>query len=283
MRDKVQALYRSPEALGEIGLGELELIPFLVRQPHQREIAEPARDLHAQLHRRLRADHVEDDLGAVATGQLADPRRHVLPRVVDRHVGPQVERPVQLFRAGGRDVDQCAGVARDLERGRGHAPAHAVDQHRLAGTGRVDGREATMIDFREVARVTADVSLVEGKDDCISYDLKGGQGGRVWIDTGTADVLRLDQRLVGMVDLRLPRKVTRRPGASLFMTLERSDTSIRFGRVAFEDPDESLILPLTSTSLRIMRGSGAPRLRTVTKYADYKRFLTGGRVIRPGG
>jgi hypothetical protein len=148
-----------------------------------------------------------------------------------------------------------------------------------AGSGRVAGRAATMIDFREIAPVTADVTAVEGLEDCVSYDLKGGQRGRLWLDAQTFDVLRLDQRIGGMIDLRLPRVLTRRPGAPMYMTLERSDTSLRFGRVSFSQPDESLVLPLEASELRIMRGAGTSRLRTLTKYSDYKRFMTAGRVV----
>lgn len=163
------------------------------------------------------------------------------------------------------------------------APQRAKYTFELAGPGRVDGRDAVMIDFRELAEASPEVRAVEGKDDCISYELNGGGRGRLWIDAETFDVLRLDQRLVGMVDLRLPRALARRPGVDPVMTLERSDTTTRFGRVAFKDPDESLVLPLSSTELRVMRGGGAPRLRTVTTYADYKRFLTGGRVVGGAG
>jgi hypothetical protein len=148
-----------------------------------------------------------------------------------------------------------------------------------AGTGRVDGRPALLIDFRDVTPVSTDVDTVDGLEDCISYELTGGQRGRVWIDAATFDVLRLDQRLTGMVELRLPRLLTRRPGSVTHMTLERSDTSLRFSRVSFEQPAETLVLPVSSSSLRIMRGGGAPRLRTVTRYEDYKRFMTAGRVV----
>lgn len=154
-------------------------------------------------------------------------------------------------------------------------------EFRLADRTRLDGREAIVIDFRERGPISTDVRLVEGRDDCISYDVTGGERGRIWIDASTFDVLRLDQRISGMIDLRLPREATRRPGSSLFLTLERSDTSIRFTRVAFRDPDESIVLPRSSIALRIVRGSGTPRLRTVTQYLDYKRFLTGGRVVPP--
>jgi hypothetical protein len=155
------------------------------------------------------------------------------------------------------------------------------DRYRFtaAGTARLEGRAALMVDFREVAKVSVEVTTVEGLDDCISYDLTGGQRGRLWIDAESFDVLRMDQRLTGMVELRMPQVIARRPGGSQYMTLEREDTSLRFGRVSFAQPEESLVLPLTSTSLRIVRGGGAPRLRTTTRYTDYRRFLTGGRVV----
>jgi hypothetical protein len=152
-------------------------------------------------------------------------------------------------------------------------------QFSVAGPSRVDGRATIMVDFREVAPTSVVVEAVDGLDDCIRYDLKGGQRGRLWIDADTFDVLRLDQRITGMVELRLPRVLARRPGSPLSLVLEREDTSIRFGRIAFTEPDESLVLPLTSSSLRVMRGGGASHLRTTTRYDNYRRFLTGGRMI----
>ena len=146
-----------------------------------------------------------------------------------------------------------------------------------AGTTRLDGRAALMIDFREVTPLKVDVRTVEGLDDCISYDLNGGQRGRLWIDAESFDVLRLDQRLTSMVELRMPRVLARRPGGSTYLTLEREDTSLRFSRMSFTQPDESLVLPSSSSTLRVVRG--ASRLRTMTRYTDYRRFLTGGRVV----
>lgn len=147
------------------------------------------------------------------------------------------------------------------------------------GSTRVQGREALMIDFRHTVPVSVDVSTIEGNDDCISYELNGGFRGRLWFDRDTLDVLRMDQRLTGLIDVRLPRTLLRRPGAEPTWTLERWDTSIRFGTVAFQEPAESLVLPLSSSTLRVTRGSGSPRVRTETKYVNYKRFLTSGRLI----
>jgi len=148
------------------------------------------------------------------------------------------------------------------------------------GRERVDGREAMVIAFREIKKTTVDVSLVEDNEDCISFDIEGGMRGKIWIDAETHDVLRLDRSLNGLVDIPLPKKATRR-GGNVSWTMERWDSSIRFKRVTFEDPQETLVLPVSSSQLQITRGSGTPRLRTNTQYLAYRRFMTGARVVPP--
>lgn len=152
-----------------------------------------------------------------------------------------------------------------------------------AGTDRVDGRHALRVDYRMNARPTVEVALVNDDERCVSFKIDGGMRGRLWIDAETHDVLRLDRGLAGLVDFRLPWKAARWAPDRALWTIERMDTSIRFKPVRFADPDETLILPVSSLSLRITRGGGTPRLRTVTEYSDYRRFLTGGRVLPPGG
>ena len=144
----------------------------------------------------------------------------------------------------------------------------------------LDGRSAIVVSYRQVKKPTVDVSLVDGKEDCISFDIDGGMRGRIWIDAETHDVLRLDKTLNGLVDIPLPWKVVRRGGPN-FWTMERWDESIRFKRVTFQDPEETMVLPVSSSTLQITRGAGTPRLRTTTQYLAYRRFLTGGRVIPP--
>ena len=80
----------------------------------------------------------------------------------------------------------------------------------------------------------------------------------------------------------MPRAVARRVGVDANWVMERWDTTIRFKAMRFQDPDETLTLPVSSTSLRVTRGAGTPRLRTITEYSGYKRFLTGGRVVPQG-
>lgn len=149
-----------------------------------------------------------------------------------------------------------------------------------AGRAKIDGRHAMVIAFREVKKPTVDVSLVDGNEDCLSFDIEGGMQGKIWIDAETHDVLRLDRLLTGLIEIPLPQKATRR-GGSLSWTMERWDSSIRFKRVTFDDPHETLILPVSSTTLQVTRGSGTPRLRTMTQYLAYRRFMTAGRVIPP--
>lgn len=151
-----------------------------------------------------------------------------------------------------------------------------------AGRGRIDRREAVMIDFREIAELqVTDVREADDNEDCISYSVTGGMRGRIWIDAETSDVLRLDQRLGGQVEVPLPKKAARRPGASPSWTIERFDTTMRFKRVTFDEPQETIVLPVSTTRMNVTRGAGTPRTRTTTTFSGYKRFLTGGRIV-PG-
>jgi hypothetical protein len=143
----------------------------------------------------------------------------------------------------------------------------------------IELRPAIVLAFRENRKPAVDVSLVEDNEDCISFNIEGGMRGRIWIDLATYDVLRLDQSLIGLVEIPLPRKALLRPGANPTWTMERWDSSIKFKRVGFENPEETLVLPVSSTTLQITRGAGTPRLRTSTQYVSYRRFMTGARVV----
>jgi hypothetical protein len=153
----------------------------------------------------------------------------------------------------------------------------------LAGSARQDGRAAIVVDYRMKAPPTVQVELVNDNERCIAFAIDGGVRGRIWLDAETYDVLRLDRGLTGQVDIRLPWRAARWAPERAVWTVERLDTSTRFRPVQFSDPDETLILPVSAMALRITRGSGTPRLRTITEYTDYRRFLTGGRVLPPGG
>ena len=49
--------------------------------------------------------------------------------------------------------------------------------------------------------------------------------------------------------------------------------------MTFANPDETLLLPDSQSSVQVTRGAGTPRLRTTTNYKNYQRFVTGARVV----
>jgi hypothetical protein len=147
---------------------------------------------------------------------------------------------------------------------------------KTAGLGRVGDRAAMMIDFRSVR---PEEPKVEWRDECVSIDLPGRARGRVWIDPETSEILRLDEGLVGLVDIPVPAK-QQRAGGSMFMTIERADSTIRYRRVPFRDPDETLLLPSSIETLTIVKNSGSPRTRITQAFTNYRRFVTGSRIVQ---
>lgn len=158
-------------------------------------------------------------------------------------------------------------------------PVHRGEyQFKLAGLGRTDKHQALMIDYRGR---TPERGVVTWKGDCVSVELPGHFRGRVWIDADSRDVLRVDEQLVGLYEFPVPREHSH-GGFFETMVIERADSSTRFRPVTFHDPDETLILPDSIESLQVIRNSGAPRVRISQTFTDYRRFLTGGRLVKPG-
>jgi len=145
-----------------------------------------------------------------------------------------------------------------------------------AGMGRIDGRPAIMLNYRSVR---AEPPKAEWKDECVSIDLPGRARGRVWADPETAEILRLDEGITGMVDIDVPIKQQRR-GAAMYMTIERADSSIRYQPVTFTDPDETLILPARIDTVTVVRNSGSPRVRISQTFGNYRRFVTASRIVQ---
>ncbi len=144
-----------------------------------------------------------------------------------------------------------------------------------AGTARRDGRASVVLDYRATGTKPADIVW---KDECVSVDLPGRTEGRVWIDAATDDVLRLDEHLIGMFELRVPREHSPH-GHPTWMTIERADSSIQYRPVVFHDPDETIMLPASIQSMTVIRNAGVPRLRTTQTFSNYRRFVTAGRIV----
>ncbi len=146
----------------------------------------------------------------------------------------------------------------------------------LSGSGRDRNRTAVFLDYK--ARVIGKPEVTY-KDDCASVSLPGWEKGRVWLDPDTHDVMRIEQALVRRFDHRVPYERVRM-GMGESWTLERSDTTIRYRPVVFKDPEETVVLPESISSLTVFRGSGFVGNRTVQTFSDYKRFITGGRIVK---
>ena len=143
------------------------------------------------------------------------------------------------------------------------------------GTGTVDGRPALRVDYRGRAAAPPEVTWT---DACVSVSLPGRSRGRIWVDAATYDVLRMDERLVGTFAFDVPRDLVRR-GAAASMVIERAESSIRYRRVEFQDPQETLMLPVEVDTLTVMRSRGVQRVRITQRFSDYRRFLTRGRMV----
>jgi hypothetical protein len=179
---------------------------------------------------------------------------------------------------GPRDDQQCTdpeGVSTD-------ALSMLLPQKRSeyefapGGPARLESRTALTIDFRNVSKEKPEVSWT---DECVRVSVPGRTRGRIWIDAETFDVLRLDEHLTGMFDFRPPDKIARRQGVPYDMALERYDFSVRYREVKFEDPEETLTLPRLVEITSVWRGMGSPRVRVTQEYSDYRRFVTGGRIV----
>src|SRR5262245_35849231 len=147
--------------------------------------------------------------------------------------------------------------------------------------GKEKDRAAIVIDFTTVNR-TSKPELIEdtrGHDDCFDWSGPVATTGRVWVDAATHEVLRVDRRLTGPVDIRVPLNLQRRYNLPAWVVLDRDDLTMRYKAVAFRDPDEVLVLPAASESVTVIR-SGLQSLRRTDTFSGYRRSLTQGRVIR---
>jgi hypothetical protein len=156
-------------------------------------------------------------------------------------------------------------------------PEHRSDYaFTFAGPGRTDGRTGLMLDYKAASRKPPEIVW---HDECVSVDLPGQTRGRVWIDQATGDVLRLDEHLIGLFEFPVPRQHLRH-GDVTSMIIERADSSIRYKPVVFHDPEETLMLPASIDSFTVIRNAGVPRLRMTQEFTNYRRFITGGRLVK---
>ena len=161
-------------------------------------------------------------------------------------------------------------------------PSHR-DEYRFTSVRdvREQGRPALLIDFVSSARKSK-LELIQdprGHDDCFDWTGPLATRGRLWVDAGTHEVLRVDRRIEGPTDVRVPQLLQRRYNFQPWVVLERDDLTMRFKQVVFRDPDEVLLLPESMDALTMMRG-GLQSMRRTEIFRNYRRFLTTGRIVK---
>ncbi len=153
-------------------------------------------------------------------------------------------------------------------------------QFKSAGIARDRDRTALLIDFASVNRRSSP-HLIEdpnGRDDCFDWSGHIASRGRIWVDAGTYDVLRVDRGLRGPVDVKVPVLIERRYHLDSRLVIVRDDVTIRYETVAFSDPGEVLLLPESIGSYTLIRG-GLQSTRRYQTFSDYRRFVTEGKVL----
>jgi hypothetical protein len=162
-------------------------------------------------------------------------------------------------------------------------PARREEYHFVAvAAGKGRDTKSLVIDFRTAAPRTK-IELIEdklGRPDCFDFTGTLPKKGRVWVDAATYDVLRVEEQTIGPVDVRVPFPLQRK-----YMPLddpvvvEREDMSIRYKKVTFRDPDEDVLLPESIVQLIVVRG-GLQSTRRTHSFTDYRRFVTGARLVK---
>jgi hypothetical protein len=160
-------------------------------------------------------------------------------------------------------------------------PGHrSTYEFKNAGMGKDRDRLTVMIDFASVNR-RSDAALIEaasGHDDCFDWSGHLASRGRIWVDAANYDVVRLERRLPGPVDVKVPALIQRRHHLDNWVVIVRDDVTIRYGTIAFSDPEEVLLLPESIDMVTMVRG-GLQSTRRNHTFSDYRRFVTGGRVV----
>jgi hypothetical protein len=155
-------------------------------------------------------------------------------------------------------------------------------EFKWVGSGRTDGRPSVSLEFRERPVKDAEppeANWIHGEqEECVSVSVPGRTRGRVWADLETGEVLRLDQSINGLFDIRVPSK-EQQHWQTPYLTLERSDTSIKYRRVIFRDPDEAMMLPASIDTLTVWRGGNAQPMRKTQTFAGYRRFVAVGKLV----
>ena len=152
------------------------------------------------------------------------------------------------------------------------ASHHPQYRFTIADTG--DGPHGTRaLDF---VQVPPERVRIAWQGNCFEAE-GGGHEGRVWFDPQTYDVRQVQVRLSRPFQVPLPDGVF---GLRPAIRVEKSEMTLRFSHVEFQQPDEIVMLPASIETLHVLRG--VPSMRIRQTLTNYRRFLTKSE-IRPSG
>jgi hypothetical protein len=155
-------------------------------------------------------------------------------------------------------------------------PHHQRDyKFSYKGSSRSNGRAVATLEYAPVSSGPVEATW---RDGCVSVEAPARTTGRVWIDTASGDVLRIDEQMRGPIELEIP-KPQRRADTPTWLTFERADSSIRYKAVAFTDPDEMVLLPESIENMSVARDEFAS-VRITHTFTGYQRFVTGARIVQ---
>ena len=109
---------------------------------------------------------------------------------------------------------------------------------------------------------------ISWKGNCFNAE-GGGHDGRVWFDPLTFDVLQVDVRLSKPFLVPTPHGSF---GPQPAIRVERWESTVRFARVQFTQPDETVLLPESIETLAVFRGASS--LRINQNLSNFRRFLS---------
>jgi hypothetical protein len=106
------------------------------------------------------------------------------------------------------------------------------------------------------------------KDNCFNAE-GGGHQGRLWFERDTIDVRQVDVRLAKPFLVPMPAGQF---GLNPAIRVERWESTLRFSRVHFTQPDETALLPESLDTLSVFRGASS--LRMTQRLTNFRRFLS---------
>ena len=156
-------------------------------------------------------------------------------------------------------------------------------EYRFTWGGYGKGKEQNLlfIDYQPVEKEKpAFIEDKKGREGCFSINLPVERK-RLWVDARSYEVVRIEEHLATRVEIRVPFKQQQKLLLPDVIVVDRFDLITRYKTVAFQNPDELLLLPSSIEQLAVLHG--AQSNRKTQEFSNYRRFLTGGRIIKPEG